>query len=238
MLEPAVCAALQRATGRAQHFDEAETSTAAVPDTNRVAVVMCTRVTASLLSAAASFVSLPQSQPAAADAPIQAPSAVAAEGCARKKRKDSKASSAEQPDGHRDAVMPISCMATVREDTDIAISLLFSACRRPICRPNVQAAALQQPATLGELLAACEAAVIPADGIGDGEQVVAQLPHDVTVRLLRYLETIDAVIVAGGHRESPHQQTADSFNAMQAASTVHSAEMAGIVLIHLVLVTV
>jgi hypothetical protein len=150
---------------------------------------------------------------------------------ARKKRKRTMTSSAEQRGGRSDNVAPVSCAARAKQDTDTAIRLLFAACRPPLRWPDMNAAALEHPATLTELLAAHEAAVMSAENGRDGSEAAAQLPHRVTVRLLRYLETVGARVLAGANREG--QGLSDLLDTGTAQPAAHIPDLAGIFLINL-----
>ena len=188
LLEPALCAALRSAEGT-EDGAAVPGGLAAAPAPSVLSTQAAAHVTACLLSGAASMLSLPQ--PASADAATPTTAVEAPQG-SKKKRKHSQ----------RNAAAPITCGSRMKHDLQTAVSRLFSACRPPLLIPpqNVEPTAEQSPA-LDDLLRIYRADSTTADGdVSSG----VNLPRDVLVRLIRYLEAV-ATYSASSSRDQPLQ---------------------------------
>ncbi len=144
------------------------------------------------------MIGLPQPV-AAADATTPTVATEADQG-SRKKRKRSAASPAGTPPSRRHAEAPVTCRSRVTQDLQTAVSLLFSACRPPLRTPDLPAAPdAEQAPTMDDLLRICHADSTTAS---DDGRAAADLPRDVIMRLIRYLE---AVATTSSRRGKPPQ---------------------------------
>ena len=190
ILDPTLCAALREAPGFA---DSTAVAGRHAAKTARSADSTDAHITASLLSGAADMVSLPEPQAKSSpDAAVHTPIAIEGNVSSRKKRKRGKASVAETPEGQPDRLRQETCLDSVMQHLEMAVSLLFSACQPPAqtCAPPQMLPGDQRP-TLDELLA------VHRDALStDGGRPRRVLPHDVLVRLVRYLEASAAKIAS------------------------------------------
>ena len=149
------------------------------------------------------MISLPQ--PAAGADTVHLTVATEDDQGSRKKRKRSAASSTGTPPSQRSTVTPVTCGSRVTQDLKTAVGLLFSACRPTLQTPDLAAAPdAEQALSLDNLPSDSHAGSATAEI--DGR---ADLPRDVVLRLLQYLEAVATCPASSGRGTAPQKGSAD-----------------------------